>query len=469
MRLQSISRSLVGSAFLVLASFLLGSCGGGGSGASSAPVGGQLGMLPGTGTYYAGIEYTFTVAGGRPPYLLSSTEPNLFQMPSQISGNTFTVIPQNPSTIDTGLPPEALPVRTLSVTVRDSLANQLVVPNMAIAQNFMTGYNVGFSSNCGLTPAGDQAVACAGGETLIRLFAAIGGNIYGNREYRFEVVRGPFTFVNVGPNGPVLASGVLGAGGTTWTTRTDHSGEASALIRVNNNVGTQLGVIRVVDTATGASTQYLVNITGTPIAGTLTALPDEFTLAGPNSAQCGTGSGDFLIFDGTPPYTAVSSFPATLLVEAIDRPNTNVSGSQPGQFRFTATNPFFCMDPGTIVVRDANNQQVSVEVRTEAGSGDPPPPPISATPSSLTLACGASGSVILLGGTGTFTVSSPNPSITTSISGRVLTISRAGVDPVGTPVSPTPGTVNPVPFSVNVTDGTQLTSLGVTAPSNCPP
>jgi hypothetical protein len=29
--------------------------------------------------------------------------------------------------------------------------------------------------------------------------------------------------------------------------------------------------------------------------------------------------------------------------------------------------------------------------------------------------------------------------------------------------------VNPRPYTVNVTDGTNLISIGVTAPSNCPP
>jgi hypothetical protein len=452
---------------VVLASFLLASCGGGGAGAGPT-TGGPLQILPTAGTFYGGVEYTFTVAGGRPPYLLSASVPTLLQLPSSINGNSFSVIPANSAVIDTGIPPEALPILTTSITVRDAAGNTIVSGDLQIAQNFMTGYGVGFASNCGGGGATPPS-ACAGGETVISMIAAINGLRYGNREYRFEVVRGPFTFVNIGPNGPVAASGVLGPGGTTWTTRTDHTGEASALIRVNNNVSTQVGVFRVVDIATGASTQYLINISGVPLVGALTAIPDEFTLTGPNSAQCGTGSGDFLVFDGTPPYTAVSSFPAALLVEALDRPNTNVSASQPGAFRFTATNPFFCMGPGTIIVRDANNQQVSVEVTTEAGSGAPPPPPITATPSSLTLACGSTGSLILLGGSGTFTVSSPNPRITTAISGRILSITRTALDPVGTPVSPTPGTANPIAFTVNVTDGTNITALQVTAPSNCPP
>ena len=49
------------------------------------------------------------------------------------------------------------------------------------------------------------------------------------------------------------------------------------------------------------------------------------------------------------------------------------------------------------------------------------------------------------------------------------TITRVALDPVGTPVSPTPGVVNPRPFNVNVTDGTNILSIGVVAPSNCPP
>jgi hypothetical protein len=452
---------------VVLASFLLASCGGGGAGAGPT-TGGPLQILPAAGTFYGGIEYTFTVAGGRPPYLLSASQPSLLQIPTSINGNSFTAIPANTAVIDTGLPPEALPILTTTITVRDAAGNSINSGDLQIAQNFMTGYGVSFASNCGGTGTTAPS-ACAGGESVISVIASINGNLYGNREYRFEVVRGPFTFLNIGPNGPVAASGVVGPGGTTWTTRTDHTGRAHALIRVNNNVSTQVGVFRVVDVATGASTQYLVNIAGVPLVGELTAIPEEFSLTGPNSAQCGTGSGDFLVFDGTPPYTAVSSFPAALLVEAIDRPNTNVSNSQPGQFRFTATNPFFCMSPGSIIVRDANNQQVTVEVTTEAGSGDPPPPPISATPGTLTLACGSSGSLILLGGTGTFTVSSPSPRITTTLSGRILTITRTALDPLGTPVSPTPGTANPIAFTVNVTDGTQITSLSITAPSNCPP
>ena len=462
-----MSRSLIGSVSIVLASILLGSCGGGGAG-NENPVGGPPQILPNTGTLFAGVEYTFTLAGGRAPYFVSSSEPSVLPVPFSVAGHTFSVTPANTAVVDTGIPPGGLPVRTVVITMRDSVGSTAGTTGLVVAQNFLTGYDVAYSSNCpsvGSTGAGPDF--CTNGETAVRAFGAINGNIYGNRQYRFEVVRGPFSFTNIpGVPGATRPSGVLGAGGATWTTATDHSGTADAIIKVNQGVGTQLGVFRIVDVATGASTQYVFTIVGRPGAqpiGPLTVIPDEFTLGGRNTAECGTGTGDFMVFDGTPPYTASSSFPAQLSVDP------EVSNSDPGRFRFSATNPFFCMDVGTITIRDLNGRTGTVEVTTVRGSDPPPPLPITPTPGSLTLSCGSAGSVILIGGGGTFTVATPNPRLTAVVSGRIVTITRVGTDPAGTPPSPTPGTPNIVSFNVNVTDGTQVMGIGVSAPSNCPP
>ena len=113
-------RRSLGSLFVVLVSFLLGSCGGGGA-ASPGPVGGILQILPLSGTFYAGVEYTFTVAGGRAPYFLSSSEPSLLPVPSRLEGNSFSVIPVNTAVVDTGIPVGGLPVRTVTITMRDAL------------------------------------------------------------------------------------------------------------------------------------------------------------------------------------------------------------------------------------------------------------------------------------------------------------------------------------------------------------
>ena len=462
MRLESIRRSLVGSAIVVVASLLLGSCGGGGAGAPAGPVGGPPQILPAQGTLYAGVEYTFTLGGGRAPYFIGSSEPSVLPVPQRVDGNFFSVIPANTAVVDTGLPPNSLPVRTVIITMRDTVGSTAAA-TIQVAQNFFTGYNVFFQSNCTPATGGAAPSACQGGQTAIEVTAAINGNLYGDREYRFEVVRGPFFFVSIGPNGQVPASGTLGPGGATWTTRTDHEGDAHAIIQVNQSVPTQIGVFRVVDVATGVSTQYIFNIQGVPLSGSLTAIPDEFTLAGADSATCGTGTGDFLVFDGTPPYRAVSTFPQYLTVDP------EVSFTQPGRFRFSASNPFFCLNPGTIVVTDANNQRVTVEVTTEEGSGTPPPSPILFTPGSITLSCGASGSVIITGGGTTFTAASPDSRVSVNVASRTVTITRAAVDPAGTPPSPTPGVANPISYTINVTDGTQVASIGVTAPSNCPP
>ena len=463
MRLDSIRRSLIGSVFVALAAVLLGSCGGGGAG-SPGPVGGNLLILPAGGTFYAGVEYTFSVTGGRPPYTLSSSEPSLFAVPTTLNGNTFTVVPNNPGVIDSGIPDDGLAVRTVFVTARDSIApGPPATAELRVAQNFLTSYGVVFNSNCPVAVgAGIAPAACAGGETAVVLNATISGNLNGNREYRFEVLRGPFSWFF--PSGQ-LQGGTISDGGRTVTTRTDHLGNAHVWFRVNSNIGTQLAAFRVTDVATGASTTQLFLVQGVPLTGELEVIPDEITFTGPTTAQCGTGSADVLVFDGTPPYTAVSSF-ASILV------TPDVSNSQPGRFTITASNPFVCITDGSVIIRDANNNRATVTVTTEAGDADPPPPPVSLTPPSVALQCGTSGSVSIIGGdaAATFSVSSSDPRITATVSGRTLTVSRTALDvPPTLPASPTPGTPNPVQFQVQVTDGSSVAALAITAPSHCPP
>jgi hypothetical protein len=293
--------------------------------------------------------------------------------------------------IDTGLDPEDLPVRSVTITSRDAIGNTAATVGVQVAVNFMTGYGTTFASNCATTTS-----ACAGGETLVTLLATINGNRYGNRAYKFEVLRGPFywVFPNSQGQGGAIAGNVI-------QTNTDHAGIARVIFQVNQNVGTQLGVFRVTDVATGASTTQVFTITGVPLTGTLTILPDEFTFTGRDSATCGTGTADFFVFDGTPPYSAVSSSP-NLTVVGIDANGTATtpatSSSQPGHFRFSATNPFVCLAEATIVVTSANNSRGTVTVTTEAGSAAPPPNPISAVPNTLPLDCGQSGAFTIVGG-----------------------------------------------------------------------
>jgi len=464
-KLESIRISLIGGVFVIAAAALLGSCGGGGA-SSPGPVGGSPQILPNSGTLYAGVEYQFTVGGGRPPYFLSSSEPALLPVPTSITGNFFNVIPANPGVIDTGLEPEDLPVRSVTITSRDAIGNTAATVGVQVAVNFMTGYGTTFFSNCPTTTG-----ACAGGETLVTLLATINGNRYGNRAYKFEVLRGPFywVFPNSQNQGGAIAGNVI-------QTNTDHAGVARVIFQVNQNVGTQLGVFRVTDVATGASTTQVFTITGVPLTGTLTILPDQFTFTGRDSATCGTGTADFFVFDGTPPYSAVSSSP-NLTVTGIDANGTATtpatSSSQPGHFRFSATNPFVCLADATIVVTSANNSRGTVTVTTEAGSAAPPPNPISAVPNTLPLDCGQSGSFTIVGGPtsgGTFTISMPgivDNRVLASISGRNVTITRV---PTDSPVPPLAPRVDQN-WTFTVTDSsnnTNTTTIGITGPTACP-
>jgi hypothetical protein len=466
--------SILGGVFVIAAAALLGSCGGGGA-ASPGPVGGPTVIQPAAATLYAGVEYTFTIGGGRAPYFLASSEPALLPVPSTLNGNFFSVVPANPGVVDAGLPVDALPVKTVTITSRDTVGSTAATSGIQVAVNFMTGYGVTYRSNCSAAGGGAVAAAapsaCAGGETLVTMVATINGNRLGNRAYKFEVLRGPFywVFPNSQGQGGAIAGNVL-------QTNTDHEGKITAIFQVNQNVGTQLGVFRVTDVATGASTTQVFTITGVPVTGALTILPNEFTFTGRDTATCGTGTADFLVFDGTPPYSAVSSTP-DLTVTALDSTGTAVSpavsNSQPGRFRLSATNPFVCLADAAIVVTSANNSRATVTVTTEAGSADPPPNPISVVPGALALDCGQAGSFTIVGGSlsgGTFTISMPgivDSRVVASITDRTVTITRVATD---SPVPPLAPRVDQN-FTFTVTDSsnnTNTTTIGIQAPTACP-
>src|SRR6185369_1602028 len=127
------------AAFVVLSSVLLSSCGGGGA-ANPAPVGGPPQILPDPATFYGGVEYTVTIAGGRPPYFLGSSEPSLLSVPQTTSSNFINVTPANPGVYDSGLAPEDLPVRSVTLTMRDSVGSTASTQGVKVGINFMTGY-----------------------------------------------------------------------------------------------------------------------------------------------------------------------------------------------------------------------------------------------------------------------------------------------------------------------------------------
>lgn len=440
MKFHSLRSFLVLLLALVSAS-ILSSCGGGGAaGSGSPPTGGTLAILPATGTFYAGIPVTFQVVGGRPPYTLSSSEPSLLSVPDRLTGHSFTTVPNNPGVIDAGLEPEDLPVRSVTLTVRDAAGTVATPATVQVAQNFLTGYGIVITpTTC---PAGTQA--CAGGDSAILMQATFKGNLFGNEAFRFEVLRGNFA----------LRNPATGQVSNSVTLNSDHTGRIiGPIITVGTNVPTQLAVVRVIHVRTGVYADHVFTISqrsATP--STLTAIPNTFTFTGPLAGICGTGVADFFVFDGVAPYTAVSSNPAITV-------SPTVSTSNPGRFTVRADNPNACVN-ATIIVTDSAGGRTTVEVRTEEGTTVPPAPPepadLEVGPSSLTLGCGQSGSVTVVGGTGTYSVNSTSSNVQAAVFGNTVTITRLNA-----------GT-SPTSVGISITDGRQVVTVTATVPATCP-
>ncbi|MGE5094480.1 MAG: hypothetical protein ACM3SO_05030 [Betaproteobacteria bacterium] len=367
-------------------------------------------------------------------------------VPQTVDSGSFQVVPANPGVIDAGLPPGSLPVRTVNIVARDARGQQATA-SIKVGINFLTGYGVSFTSNCPTGASGTAAPpACAGGETVVTLLSVTNGNVFGDRPVRFEVVRGPFQFVH--PITRVV--------GNTVTVNTDHQGNAIAIMQVNANVPPQFGVLRVVDPATGVYVDEVFPISSSGPTATLTAIPNAFSFTGPLSTICGTGSGDFMVFGGQPPYTAFTSDPSDLRVTPTS------TGANPAVFTVTAFNPNVCLDSATVIVTDATGGRATVTVTTKAGTQQPAaPPPLSVAPAAITLACGTSGSVSAVGGiTTNYIVNSSHPRVTAIASGSTITITRLAGDAVGSSFPTTAG--------ISVSDGAAIQTVTVTVPAFCP-
>jgi hypothetical protein len=437
----STMKKLLAAAFAAASTLLLVSCGGGGA-TGNPTQGGLVTLLPNPGTAYAGIPFTVTIAGGRKPYALGSSEPSIFPVPAIQEENIFTVIPGQPGVVDVGLQPNEVPRRAVILTARDVNGN-VASASLSVLQNFLLGYGSSLSSTCPSADPQSPVQACNGSETVITISPTFNGVLRGNALIRFERVRGSFGFVQCASPPPVDPTVV-----TTITTNTDHNGIARTCIRTANNSPTQIATFRIIDVATGVYVDELFVIVGGAAAGALTVLPQTLSFAGVNSLRCGTGSGDVLVFDGTLPYTAVSSNAAVSVT-----PSTQ--NTEPGRFSIQIGNqqpP--CITDAAVVITDSQGRRATVTVTQTAG---PPPPAITLTPATLTLACGQSGNVVVSGGTGAFTASSSSPNVTAAILGTNMTITRAP--------GPTPGAN--AQFTVTVTDGASVSTVSVTAPVTC--
>lgn len=438
-------QSLFSAVFLAAAALFLASCGGGG--ASSPPTAaGALQLLPGAGSLYAGVPYTFNIVGGRKPYLVTSSELTLVNVNMTIDGNTFTVIANNPGVIDANLQPGEVPRRSFNIEVRDG-AGATTSNEFSVIQNFVTGYSVSYGNTCTAPTTGDPPAACSGTDTIIGLYPISNGALFGNREFQFDRIRGDFQFVPEPPGiNPQLVN--------TLRVRTDHTGYATARIRVAVGAPTQLASYRVTDITTGASSEFVFLILQQAPAGVITVLPGgPITFTGPSAGACGFGSSDQYVFDGMPPYTITP--PAGISVTPL---TLTENGS-----RFTISvgqgAPVTACPSGTVIIRDAQGRVASVSVTSVPGTTSIP---ITIAPTPLpALTCTANTTqAVVVGGIGSLQVVSTHPRVQANVSGNVLSVLRIA--------SGDGATLYPTTATLTVTDGSSTASVTVTVPANCP-
>ena len=431
--------NLIRCAFGLAAASLLGSCGGGG--AESRPVDvGIFTISPPTATWYAGVKNTFTISGGTGPFQLSSSEPGLMPLPLVIGGRTLDVVPNQPGVIDANLPPGSLPVRTVNVTAR-SAEGLVATAVIKVGVNFLTGYGMTvLASTC----SGAGIAVCTGGETAFSFDSTFNGNLYEGHVFRFEKIRGPFQFVD-----PLNTNNQV----DVVTATADHEGQFTVVIRVATGIPAQTALFKVTDVATGAFTIRSFIIATSTTTTTLTLIPDTITLTGSDATICGGGTTDVLVFDGVPPYSIICPDPRTGAASP-------TSSSQPGRFTVNVGQQAAgqCLTNVPCVIQDANGARAILSITTTVGAAATPPTPLTVAPTTLTLTCGSSGAVTVVGGTGTYSASSSNSRISATVSGNTVTITRLTGD-VG-PLAPPTGVVT-------ITDGASVGSVTVTAPGPC--
>jgi hypothetical protein len=440
---RTAGSKLLAAGMIAASTLLLSSCGGGGA-AGTPTQGGILTLQPNPGTAYAGIPFTVSVLGGRSPYALGSSEPSIFPVPTILDGNIFTVLPQQPGVIDTGLQDDEVPRRAVTLNARDS--NGLVTTSLlSVLQNFLTGYGVSYASTCPAATAGGAAPqACPGRTSAIIMSPTFAGQRRGNALIRFERIRGNFGFTQCGsppPPNTALVSEI--------TQRTDHEGIAQVCLFVAADAPTGINAYRIIDVATGVYTDQIFIVDAATPGAALVALPSTITFTGTNN-RCGTGSADFLVLGGSPPYSATSTNGAVAV--------TPSSSTQPGRFTVTlAIQNAPCPAGVQVVVTDSQGGRAVVTVDSVQGA---PGPALVVAPTSFTLACGQSGTAVVVGGSGTYSAFSSGNGVVASASGNQVQITRS----TGQPPPANGALIN---STVNITDGTNISTITVTSPTTC--
>ena len=403
--------------------------------------GAALAISPATVTLFPDMPFTFNISGGSGLYTASSSVPAVLTVPTNVTGTSFSVTPSAVTT-DTAV----------DVTVRDArgasaVAKVTVKPSSLLNQITFTP----------LAPTGGDCgtnTICAGGDAQVIVKASRNGVNLPNRRIRFEVFQGAFQIFNPASGTLVNSLEVL----------TNDQGEAIVRITANASASTQVATIQTTDITDSASPlvrRYNFNIIRS-VSGVavLSVLPSaSVTITGERGNASGsTGSCprsstvDYYIFGGTPPYSVSSPRPD---VASVSPATVTASG---GKFTVLITD---CVTV-SFVVSDASGRtlETSTLIAERGATGfSSTHSAFAVSPSSLTIACGTSGSVTV---SGTGTAYSTSVIGVTSGDGLRVTASTGKISTSGTSV-----TISAIARSVfsspvvEFSDGTLKTSVAI--------
>lgn len=436
---------LVGGFALLL--LLIGGCGSGAVGAPPAPdpaAGTALAVSPPTADLFPDLPTSFTITGGTSTYSVFSSNSVVLPVSSAVSGAKFDLIAK-PVTADT----------PIDITVRDA-ANKAATVKVTVKPSSLNN-QISFTPFAPSgTGCGTNAV-CSGGDAQVVVKATLNGVILRGRTIRFDVYQGAYQLVTPGSGTLVNALNVT----------TDENGDAVVRLSVAVGAATQVATIQSTDAATGLTRRFNFNIVQQVSGvGILSTLPSgDITFKGakgtagnpPSDGFCpggGFAQVDYYVFGGTPPYRITSPLPLLATV------TPDVVTQNGGRF---SVNLNGC-GKTTIIVTDATNRAIetsSIEGQ-QGDKGDTTTPPTSSfpagggvSPSAVSIACGSSASLTLVGtGSYTSTVATGGGagfSVSPSAGSLPNTVTvRASTGPVVSPVT------------VNFVAGTSLTSVVVT-------
>jgi hypothetical protein len=221
---------------------------------------------------------------------------------------------------------------------------------------------------------------------------------------------------------------------------TDETGIARSRILATVLAPNQTAQIKVTDVLSGAyrlATFAIAQYNGNSPA--YFTLPSSLTLTGPSTAACSSGSADVAVFGGTPPYAVVGTSSAFFIsVGGVAAPPAVVASSG-GKFtvNFAATGQ--CVENIPVAVTDATGRTLTVTVTNKLGTVAPA---VRLEPNFVSMTCGQSTTLAIVGGTEPFAAGSSEPGLSVTAATRYLTI----MDAVSTGTFPRSATVT-------VTDG----------------